>query len=162
MRVKFNKTMSARSDEVCKNPVPVERRLNKVCKKLNATEVNIGMFQRMLKRGVLTNDVRCFTMNQHKLKKTVSKLNNAVPKAAMKQKLNDAYSTAGRLRREKKYLSNTLSTEFEYSKSKTKRVIKRIMKRANDYRYQHRLKVRKKFEICRKKTFEARAEEERN
>lgn len=57
MRVKFNKLTSARSDEMCKDPIPVERRLNRICKKLNVTEVNIGMFHQMLKGGVLTNDV---------------------------------------------------------------------------------------------------------
>ena len=92
MKVKFDEMTSTPSTSRCKDPVQVERRLNKVCKKLNITEVNIGLFHRMVKNGVVTNDVRSFTVNQQKLKKSISKPSKAMYEAAMKQKLKDACS----------------------------------------------------------------------
>ena len=56
MKVKFANVTST-PPKRCKDPSVVERRLNKVCKKLNVTEVNIGLFHRMLRSGVVTNDV---------------------------------------------------------------------------------------------------------
>ena len=64
MRVKSNFVTSTPPKRKCKDPFTVERRLNKVCKKLNITEVNIGLFHRMLRNGVVvTNDVRSFIGN---------------------------------------------------------------------------------------------------
>ena len=57
---------STGSFTVGKDPVIVERRLKMVCHKLNVTEVNIGLFNRMIKRKVATNDVRNFSEKQHK------------------------------------------------------------------------------------------------
>ena len=85
MKVKFNNMTSTLSEGKCKDPVRVERRLHKVCKKLNGTEVNIGLFHRMIKNGVATNDVRSFTLNQQKLKKSKSKPSSALLKTAMKK-----------------------------------------------------------------------------
>ena len=125
MKVKLSVPTSTLSKRECKDPIPVERRLRKVCKKLNVTEVNIGLFHRMIKNGVMTNDVRSFAENQQ-LKSSGSTTSKAVARAAMKRKLTDACSTAGKLRREKKFLRMTLMTECMYSKSKTKREAKCI------------------------------------
>ena len=126
MKFIVRKPTSAPPDRRCKDPIPVEKRLKKVCKKLNITEVNIGLFHRMVKSGVVTNDVRGFIENQQQLKRSASSPSKALLKAAMKQKLTDACSTAGRLRREKRRLQTVLSTACMYTKSKTKRVVKKI------------------------------------
>ena len=76
MRVKSSVVTSTPPKRRCKDPFMVERRLNKVCRKLNVTEVNIGLFHRMLRSGVVTNDVRSFIGNQQKLKKSLSKPSN--------------------------------------------------------------------------------------
>ena len=38
----------------------VEERLEVTCKKLSETEVNIRLFDKMVRHGVATNDVRAF------------------------------------------------------------------------------------------------------
>ena len=135
-----------------KDPTPVERQLNKVCNKLNITEVNIGLFNRMIRSNIATNDVRNFVNKQQKLKKS-SKVGSGrvLTKVAMKQKLRDAYSTANGLRREKKRLKETLHVEGGYSKSRTKRTVRKVMKRANIIRHQQKIKVKKKFLHCKSK-----------
>ena len=95
------------------------------------------------------------------MKRSLSKPDSALGRIAMKQKLTDACSTAGRLRREKKQLKVTLTTDCEYTKSKTKRVVKKIMKKASSFRNLQRLKVEKKFDHYRKKKYQAETEEER-
>ena len=50
------------------DPQVVEERLKLTCKKLNEVEVNIGMFSKMAKKGVATNDVRNFVKKQAQLK----------------------------------------------------------------------------------------------
>ena len=137
---------SARLD-VCNDPVLVERQLKLVCRKLNATEINIGLFNRMLKKKVATNDVRNFSDKQNMLKHSYAGTNWILPKVAMTQKLKDAYSTADRLRKEKKELKENLM-KIGYSKSKTKRTVKKVMTMANNYRSRHKKKVIKKFEVC--------------
>ena len=74
----------------------------------------------MLKRKVATNDVRNFSDKQNKLKHSYSGTDWKLSKVAMTQKLRDAYSTAGRLRKEKKELRMALQNSVGYSKSKMK------------------------------------------
>ena len=112
--------MTSAHHRKCKDPITVERRLKVVCKKLNAEEVNIGLFHRMLKAGVATNDVRNFTNNQLNQKHSTIGTDASLSRVAMKQKLKDAYSTAGVLRREKKELKEVLLQRIGYSKSKKK------------------------------------------
>ena len=94
---------------MCKDPITVERRLNLVCRKLNVTEINIGLFNRMIKEKVATNDVRNFSDKQHKLKHSYNGTKWKLSEVAMKQKLKDAYSTADRLRREKKRVKGSFT-----------------------------------------------------
>ena len=140
---------STHSDEECRGPITVERRLSKVCKKLSVTEININMFHRMIKNNVATNDVRSFANNQQYLNRHREKTAALLSKAAMRQKLKDACSTACRLKSEKKQLEKALTNNHGYTKSKVKRVVKKIRKRTSNCRSQHRLKVKKKFEVCR-------------
>ena len=115
---------SAHTLDVSKDPVTVERQLMKICNKLNVTEVNIGLFNRMIRAGVSTNDVRNFVSKQQKLKRSKLRSNRILSKVAMKQKLFDACSTAVQLRREKKRLRESLHNNGGYSRSKAKRTIK--------------------------------------
>ena len=161
MKVHLDCATSAPLMKRCKDPIPVERRLNKVCKKLNITEVNIGLFHKMIKNGVVTNDVRSFIQNQRKLKKSAGKTNFALGKAAMRSKLNDACSTAGKLRREKRSLKMSLASDCHYTKSKTRRVMNKIMKRASNFRNQQRLKVIKKFDHCKERLNRIESENEK-
>ena len=103
---------STRCKEACKDPVTVERQLKMICRKLNVTEINIGLFNRMIKNKVATNDVRNFSDKQHGLKHTYDGTRWQISKVAMTQKLRDAYSTAGRLRKEKRELKDTLLNEW--------------------------------------------------
>ena len=119
-----------------------------ICRKLSVTEINIGLFNRMLKNKVATNDVRNFSDKQHGLKHTYSGTDWKISKVAMSQKLRDAYSTAGRLRKEKKEVKEILRKEVGYSKSKVKRTIKKIMARASNHRIRHKDKIAMKFEVC--------------
>ena len=146
--------------EKCIDPISVERQLGRVCRKLNVEEVNIGLFRRMIRTGVATNDVRSFTEKQQKLKSSKVKSNGVLLKTAMRLKLNDACSTADKLRREKKRLRESLQKEVGYSRSKAKRTVRKIMNRANNCRYQQKLKTRKKYEVCKSRCVTSREEEE--
>ena len=124
----------------------------KVCNQLNVTEVNIGMFQRMIRSGVATNDVRNFAHKQQNLNRQASRTASVLSRVAMKQKLKDAFSTAEDLRKKKKMLKESLYYEHNYSRAKTKRVVKKIMTRANNCRIQQKAKVRKKYVHCKKRS----------
>ena len=52
-----------------KSAEEVEELLERTCRRLNETEVNIGLFGRMVRNGVATNDVRSFVSNQAELKR---------------------------------------------------------------------------------------------
>ena len=52
------------------------------------------MFQRMIKSGVATNEVRNFAHKQQNQNRQASKTALVLSKVAMKQKLKDAFSTA--------------------------------------------------------------------
>ena len=136
--------------EVCSDPMTVERQLAKACKQLYVTEVNIELFQRMIKSNVATNDVRNFAFKQQNLNRQASKSAKILSRVAMRQKLRDAYSTARCLKERKKMLKESLSTEHNYSKSKIKRVMKRIKNIAKNYRIQQKTKVKTKYiRLCR-------------
>ena len=144
---------SAHDDVVMRqDPLPVERRLQKVCKKLSVNKINIGMFHQMVINGVATNDVRKFAHNQQNLNRHRTSTAAIITKTAMRQKLKDAYSTANKLKYEKKMLEKKLSSpEIGYSRSKTKRVVKKVMMRAGYYRNQQKTKIKKKYALCKEK-----------
>ena len=68
------------------SPDDVEEQYVKTCIKLTEAEVNVAMFQKMLRSGVATNDVRNFVNKQSKMKRTSQKLNFGLSKHAMKLK----------------------------------------------------------------------------
>ena len=128
----------------------VEKRLLQVCRKLNVTEVNIAMFHRMINNGVATNDVRNFASKQQFQNRHKSKTYVRLSKVAMQQKLRDAYSTANGLRSEKKRLIARLSSNFEFSKSKSTRIVRRIIAKVKNYRYRQKKKVKLKYDWCKR------------
>ena len=89
----------ARPIRASNDPLTVERQLQKVCNQLNVTEVNVRMFQCMIRSRVATNDVRNFAHKQQNQNRQPSRTALVLSKVAMKQKLNDAQSTADELRR---------------------------------------------------------------
>ena len=97
----YQKMTSACLNEASSDPYTVERQLFEVCNQLNVTEVNIGLFKRMIKSGVATNDVRNFAHKQQNLNRQASRTAAVLSRIAMKQKLKDAFSTADGLRRKK-------------------------------------------------------------
>ena len=56
----------------------VEELLEKTCRSLNETEVNIGLFGKMIRNGVATNDVRSFVSNQAELKRADHEINRSL------------------------------------------------------------------------------------
>ena len=97
-----NFTVTSGSSDGAKDSQEVERQLEKTCVKLKETEVNIRLFDRMVKNGLATNDVRSFVSKQARLKTTNHKLSFGVMTKAMKCKLVDACSLAREVRKEKK------------------------------------------------------------
>ena len=65
-----------------KDPDEVEELFLRTCRKLTEAEVNVAMFQKMLRSGVATNDVRNFVNKQSKMKRTSQKLNFGLSKHA--------------------------------------------------------------------------------
>ena len=102
------------------DPEHVEEQLKKVCERLRVTEVNIGMFSRMVRTDVATNDVRNFVLKQSNMKKASDKFDLKLCKSIMKRKLNDACALASRLRNSKNKLKAILSDKFKYSNSTSK------------------------------------------
>ena len=139
------------STTVRKDPKAVEKRLLKVCQKLNVTEVNISMFHRMIKEKVATNDVRSFAVAQQLLNRHRKSTALKLSKVAMQQKLHDAYSTVNALRAEKRVLRRELFSDYEFSRSKANRIVKKVLDKAKNCRYQQKKKVKIKFEHCKRK-----------
>ena len=94
---------SASYNEAGQDPKQVEEQLMKVCERLRVTEVNIGMFSRMIKTDVATNDVRNFVLKQSNMKKASDKFDMRLCKSIMKRKLNDACALASSLRNSKNW-----------------------------------------------------------
>ena len=91
-------------------PKEVEKQFRQVSRKLAETEVNIGLLNKMAKRGVPTGDVRHFMLNQTEMKQSNSKVQFDTVKKIMRNKLNDACGTANKLRQRKRKLKKLLST----------------------------------------------------
>ena len=139
------------SKSVHRDPSTVEKQLLKVCRKLNVTEVNIAMFHRMIKEKVATNDVRSFAVNQQLLNRYRKGTDLKLSKVAMQQKLHDAYSTVNALRAEKRILRRELFSGCDLSRSEADKIVKRVIGKATNCRYQQKKKVKIKFEHCKKK-----------
>ena len=122
----FNNSSATRASFDSQSPEGVEKQLRHVSRKLAETEVNIGLFNKMAKECVPTNDVRHFILNQTGMKQSSSIVQYKTVRRIMREKLNDACSTANRLRRKKKSLKRLLSTKFNYSKSRHKKVMKEV------------------------------------
>ena len=120
----FNDFSVTRAANNSQSPEEVEKQLRHVSKKLAETEVNIGLFNKMAKECVPTNDVRHFILNQTNMKQSSGTVQYSMVRRIMREKLNDACSTANRLRRKKKRLKRLLCTKFNYSKSKHRKVLK--------------------------------------
>ena len=147
------------TSDVCKDvkdPKMVEEWLEQTCKKLSETEINIGLFSKMIRNGVATNDVRNFVQKQARLKCTNQKMCLAMSRKAMKNKVVDACSLAHKLRKQKIELCNLLKSRFKYPGRKCRRIVKNILCRASNHRQLHRKKTRKKYLLCEKKMVEKR------
>ena len=134
-----------------KNAKEVEELLEKTCNKLNETEVNIRLFNRMVRNGVATNDVRNFVSNQAELKRMDHRMNDSLTRNAMKEKFIDACALARKLKQEKKALKDLLKSEFNYSVKKCRKLVKRTIGRSANQRHIHSRKALKKYAHCAKK-----------
>ena len=133
------------------SPEEVEKQLRHVSKRLAETEVNIGLFNKMAKGGVPTNDVRHFVLNQTNMKQSCTRIQYGMVKRIMREKLNDACSSANKLRQKKKKLKRLLSTRHDYSRSRYKQVVKNVSINTAVHKDKHRTKACKKFVHCRSK-----------
>ena len=132
-------------------PEAVEKQLKHVSKKLAETEVNIGLFSKMVKKAVPTNDVRHFVLNQTRMKQSNDKVQFGVVKKIMRNKLNDACSVANKLRQKKKRLKRLLCTKFDYPSSKHRRVMKKISMNTANHKGKFKTKTNAKFRHCESK-----------
>ena len=143
--------VSSDPDARFNNAQVVEEQLEKTCKKLNETEVNIRLFNKMVRNGVATNDVRNFVSKQAELKSMNHEINCSLTKKAMKSKFIDACALARKLRYRKTELKYQLITEFNYSKKKCRTLVKKSMGKMSNHRHKHRIKAMKKYDHCLKK-----------
>ena len=135
----------------CQSQRKVEKQLRRVSRKLAETEVNIGLFNRMAKCGVPTNDVRHFVLNQTRMKQSSNSVQFDIVRKVMKNKLNDACSIANKLRQNKKRLKRLLCTKFNYSKSKHRKVMKEVSINTANHKGKYRIKTNKKYDHCKSK-----------
>ena len=133
------------------SPEEVEKQLRHVSKKLAETEVNIGLFNKMARGCVPTNDVRHFILNQTRMKQSGSKIQYSMVRKIMKEKLNDACSVANKLRQKKRALKRLLCTKFSYPKSRHNRVLREVSVNTANHKDKHRDKTAKKFVHCKSK-----------
>ena len=129
----------------------VEELLEKTCRSLNETEVNIGLFGKMIRNGVATNDVRSFVSNQAELKRADHEINRSLTKKAMRSKFVDACALARRLRFRKFELRDQLVSEFNYSKKRCRTLVKKTMGKLSNHRHKHKMKAIKKYDHCEMK-----------
>ena len=129
----------------------VEKQLRHVSRRLAETEVNIGLFNRMARSGVPTNDVRHFVLNQTRMKQSSNIVQFDMVRRIMKDKLSDACSIANVLRQKKKRLKRLLCTKFKYSKSRHKKVMKEVAINTANHKGKHKMKTSKKYDHCKSK-----------
>ena len=129
----------------------VERQLYNTTRRLVDTEINIGMFSKMIKKGISTNDVYYFVKKQSELRKSSNSIDYKLMKANMKQKLNDSCSYAKRLRQKKKGLVNKIFTMHEECKSKAIKVMEENRRRCNTRREKMKEKSERKITHLEKK-----------
>ena len=134
-----------------KNAKDVEELLERTCRKLCETEINIRLFSKMTRNGVATNDVRNFVSNQAMLKTEDHEINGSVAKKAMKSKFVDACAQARRLRFQKCELRDLLVSEFNYSKKRCRTIIKKTIGELSNHRQEHILKAKNKYDHCKSK-----------
>ena len=101
----------------------VEKQLKEVTLKLCETESNMKMFNKMIKKGVATQDVYHFVRKQSNLRKSSNKLDHKLLKANMRQKLNDACAYATRLRQVKSKLRQSVKVKYSNNKSSASRIL---------------------------------------
>ena len=134
-----------------RNAREVEELLEKTCKKLSETEVNIRLFKKMVHNGVATNDVRNFVSKQAELKRTNHRLNESLTKNAMKEKFIDACALARKLRHEKIALKDLLKSEFNYSAKRCRKLVSKTISKTANLRQIHMKKAVRKYKHCKKK-----------
>ena len=140
-----------------KGPIKVEKQLFRVCKKLKETEVKASMFGQMVKRGVATADVRNFVNNQAKLKRADNHIHIPTVRQAMKVKFSDTIASANELRASKKEITEVLNNEFNYSKSKCRKLVRTCMERSEYHKERQESRLTKKFRHCQNKMDELRS-----
>ena len=148
MRQEAKENVNTTTSDPCegvKGYKEVEERLEITCKKLCETEVNIRLFDRMIKNGVATNDVRSFVAKQAKLKSSDHKMNSDLTKKAMKSKRADACSLAQKLRRKKEGLINKLKKEYNFPNKKYRKLMSKILGGSANHRLKHIKKTKKKY-----------------
>ena len=133
------------------NAKEVEEQLIETCVKLDETEVNVRLLDKMIRNGVATNDVRNFVTKQAGLKRMNGEINYALTKKAMKSKFVDACSLARKLRKTKTILKNLLTEKFKYSNKECKRIVKRKLGKLTNHRHKIKRKAMKKYHHCESK-----------
>ena len=104
-----------------------------ICVSIVETETNIIMFNRMLRKGLATNDVASFAMKQAARKKVYVEPDKKVIKAAMKSKRADAIAWLKRIRLTK-FNTRKQLVETSNNKETTVNRINNMNKRANSMR----------------------------
>ena len=110
------------------------RAYREVCMSIAETESNIIMFNKMIRGGVSTNDIRHFSVKQAAQCRIYTKTNLHMEKIAMKHKRKDALAFVKRLRQEKHRTKLSLEMIYEDDRKKVRTIIDRINRRASDYK----------------------------
>ena len=132
-------------------PRKVEKQLFRVCKKLKETEVKANMFGRMVKSGVATADVRNFVSKQAKLKRVDKHVHIPIVRQAMKDKYSDTLKVARGLRNSKREIVDVLNNDFNFSKSKCRKLVRSNMEKIEYYKERQNKRLDVKFRHCKNK-----------
>ena len=121
---------------VCKSyqKYGLENAYRKVCMSIAETEANINMFNRMIREGVSTNDIRHFSVKQAEQCRVYKKTNLCIEKVAMKSKRTDALALVKRLRQIKHRTKQSLKAIYTDDIKKAHRIIDKINRKASGYR----------------------------
>ena len=102
-----------------------ENVFRKICIQIAETETTVKMFNKMIRCGVCTNDVKSFSMNQASLRRVHKNTSPRIEKAAMKAKRQDALAHVKRLRQERYILRKSLISIYGgYTNKLAKRINK--------------------------------------
>ena len=129
----------------------VECQLGMTLDKIAATEANVELFEKLLKLGLATNDIKNFILKQSAQKRILCKPDFKVLRSAMRSKLSDACAFLKRLRRLRDTLKKRIARKYSSRKAYGRKVVDELVSKYREKKILELKKVRRKIEFLKEK-----------